>query len=135
MNKRDFYKYENRTALFAFRGLWKLKENKKGLENIISHLLSEENPFWKVKYFEKWRYKKIDKFNYEKDIRSDDRNDLIFYWEWEDNLLFKIEFRLEDRYLWKWEGEKLYSCNKSLNIELHNKEIQSNLLNMNLILR
>ena len=127
MDKNKSYNYKNEKNFVELWWLWTLKENKEWVVKIIKHLLSKENPLWKIKYYEKWRYKKIDKFNYEKDIKSNDRNDLIFYWEWNHWLTFKIKMRLEDRYLWKWEKQQLYSCNKLLKLSIYNTKISNNL--------
>ena len=102
------------TLGFTLNWIWKLEDNKEWIKNIVENFINN-NPFWKIKYFEKTRWTKIESFKYSKHINNNS-NDLIFYWEWSDWLLFSLELKLEDKYIWNILNKKLYNCERRIYI-------------------
>ena len=125
--KKEFYEKKwKKTAGFLIRWLWKFEDNRKWINEIIKMIISN-NLIGNVRYFEKSRWKKIKNFDYENDIVNDN-NSLIFYWDWEKELLFSIVIELEDRFVWKGEKQKLYKCTKTIVFSVYNEIINDEIL-------
>lgn len=129
MKIMDFHsKHKDKTFSCLLRWLWKLEENEKGVKDIIKYFLSDNNPFWKIKYFERWRWKKIENFDFKIDVINNSSNGLWFYWELKNGWLYSFGFNLEDRFIWKWWNKKLYRCSKVLQMFIYDETVGDDLL-------